>query len=199
MKSAATLLATLTALVVVSTARSGGFPRFGTDCARADFSSQGRTVRAAFCKAHGGSGGAVVVLHGCGGFSTFDHRIVTGLPAYGIATYDVDYFGLTPPPGDKGFCNGGRAGVDSFGIWTRVALDAVPRCVTCQVFNTSGSSAGRWVAASLSVRPRQRRSPGDSRRSWASQRGRSAHSRSPPSCHPRFSYPAATPMRYLFR
>ena len=124
MKSAATLLATLTALVVVSTARSGGFPRFGTDCVRADFSSQGRTVRAAFCKAHGGSGGAVVVLHGCGGFSTFDHRIVTGLPAYGIATYDVDYFGLTPPPGEKGFCNGGRAGVDSFGIWTRVALDA---------------------------------------------------------------------------
>lgn len=65
------------------------------------------------------------MLHGCGGFSTFDHRLVTSLPAYGISTYDVDYFGLTPPTGGKGFCNGaGGRGFDVFGIWRQIAVDA---------------------------------------------------------------------------
>jgi dienelactone hydrolase len=66
----------------------------------------------------------VVVLHGCGGFSTFDHRIVATLPAYGISTLDVDYFGLTPPRGNKGFCDGGGRDFTVFGIWTQIAIDA---------------------------------------------------------------------------
>jgi dienelactone hydrolase len=65
------------------------------------------------------------VLHGCGGFSTFDHRIVTRLPAYGISTYDVDYFGPTPPPGKKGFCNRfGDGGFDPFPTWVQETVDA---------------------------------------------------------------------------
>jgi dienelactone hydrolase len=121
-KLTAAFLFTVTALVAIPSSGAGGFPRFTTGCARADFASQARTVRAEFCKAHGGSGGAVVVLHGCGGFSTFDHRLVTSLPRLGLATYDVDYFGLTPPPGSKGFCEGG--GYDAFGVWTQIAIDA---------------------------------------------------------------------------
>jgi dienelactone hydrolase len=121
-KLTAAFLFTVAALVAIPGAGAGGFPRFGTGCARADFASQGKTVRAEFCKADGGSGGAVVVLHGCGGFSTFDHRLVTNLPRYGLATYDVDYFGLTPPPGAKGFCDGGAHG--SFRVWTQIAIDA---------------------------------------------------------------------------
>ena len=81
-------------------------------------------MRAEFCRAHVGSGAAVVVLHGCGGFSTFDHRLVTELPAYGISTFDVDYFGLTPPLGKRGFCDGGGRGQDFFGTWTKIAIDA---------------------------------------------------------------------------
>ena len=83
-------------------------------------------MRAELCRARHGTGAAVVVLHGCGGFSTFDHRLVTSLPAYGISTLDVDYFGLTPPAGSKGFCGGGgrRLGFDVFGVWTRIVLDA---------------------------------------------------------------------------
>jgi dienelactone hydrolase len=71
----------------------------------------------------------VVVLHGCGGFSTFDHRIVATLPRYGISTLDVDYFALTPPTGGKGFCNGGGGGraFDVFDVWTRTALDAAAK------------------------------------------------------------------------
>lgn len=81
-------------------------------------------MRAEFCRAGDGSGRAVIVLHGCGGFSTFDHRIVTRLPAYGISTLDVDYFGLTPPVGHKGFCGGGGRDPNVFGVWTRIAIDA---------------------------------------------------------------------------
>ena len=67
---------------------------------------------------------AVIVLHGCGGFDTFDHRLTAELPRYGIATLDVDYFGPTPPPGRKGFCDVFARGRDVFGTWERVAADA---------------------------------------------------------------------------
>jgi dienelactone hydrolase len=67
---------------------------------------------------------AVVVLHGCGGFSTFDHRLVTTLPDHGIATLDVDYFGPTPPPGRKGFCDAGGGIAGAFGTWVRLTRDA---------------------------------------------------------------------------
>jgi hypothetical protein len=80
---------------------SGGFPRFGAGCKRDDFESGGSTVRAELCRSHAAGGRAVVVLHGCGGFSTFDHRLVTTLPTYGISTLDVDYFGPTPHRGTR--------------------------------------------------------------------------------------------------
>ena len=66
----------------------------------------------------------MIVLHGCGGFSTFDHRLATTLPRDGISTLDVDYFGATPPPGRKGFCNAHGAVGTAFGTWIRIADDA---------------------------------------------------------------------------
>jgi dienelactone hydrolase len=102
-------------------AAAGGFPRFGGDCSRDDFAVSGSTVRAELCRAQAAGGRAAVVLHGCGGFSTFDHRLVAELPRYGISTLDVDYFGLTPPPGRKGFCDArGRIG-GAFSTWVRIA------------------------------------------------------------------------------
>jgi dienelactone hydrolase len=99
------------------------FPHFAGGCGRADFVSAGAHIRAERCgPAHGRR--AVIVLHGCGGFSTFDHEIAADLPRYGISTLYVDYFGPTPPLGDKGFCNGGGRGEDPFPIWEQVARDA---------------------------------------------------------------------------
>jgi dienelactone hydrolase len=66
----------------------------------------------------------VIVLHGCGGFSTFDHRLAADLPRYGMSTLYVDYFGPTPPGGSKGFCGGGGGGIDPFPTWDQVAADA---------------------------------------------------------------------------
>jgi dienelactone hydrolase len=66
----------------------------------------------------------VIVLHGCGGFSTFDHSLAADLPALGIATLDVDLYGRTPPPGDKGFCGVRNYPVDPFPVWEQVAADA---------------------------------------------------------------------------
>jgi dienelactone hydrolase len=64
------------------------------------------------------------VLHGCGGFSTFDHQLAADLPRFGIATLYVDYFGPTPPPGKRGFCSGPIGTTDPFPTWQRVAADA---------------------------------------------------------------------------
>jgi dienelactone hydrolase len=103
-----------------------GFPHFGAECSRADFPSGGTTIRAELCRAAAGSrpGRAVVVLHGCGGFSTFDHRLVTELPSFGVSTLDVDYFVPTPPPGTKGFCNARSRAREAFPRWVEVAQDA---------------------------------------------------------------------------
>ena len=93
-------------------------------CVRADFPSSGTTVRAERCGPASGAR-AVIVLHGCGGFSTFDHRLAAGLPRDGISTLYVDYFGPTPPSGTKGFCGGrGFSGGDPFPTWEQVASDA---------------------------------------------------------------------------
>jgi dienelactone hydrolase len=77
-------------------------PRIAASCADADFASGGRTVRARLCLPAGASSThrvpAVVVLHGCGGFGTLDQLLARQLPANGIASEYVDYFGLTPPP-----------------------------------------------------------------------------------------------------
>jgi dienelactone hydrolase len=108
----------------VGSAHASGrpFPRFGAGCVRADFRSGGETIRAERCGPASGKR-AVIVLHGCGGFSTFDHTLAADLPRLAIATLDVDYFEPTPPPGTKGFCEG-FAGANPFPAWERVAVDA---------------------------------------------------------------------------
>jgi dienelactone hydrolase len=108
------------------------FPRFHLrTCGRADFESEGTRVRAELCRATRNvrAGRAVVVLHGCGGFSTFDHRLAGDLPQKGIATLYVDFFGPTPPTGRRGFCGGPRPHraflrENLFGRWQRVVVDA---------------------------------------------------------------------------
>lgn len=102
-----------------------GFPVFGAGCVRADFRSAGTTVRAERCGPASGPR-AVIVLHGCGGFGTFDHTLAVDLPRFGIATLDVDLFARTPPPGDKGFCEGfrGSPARDPFPVWEQTAADA---------------------------------------------------------------------------
>ena len=104
---------------------TSGFPRFGAGCARADFTSGGATVRAERCGPPSGRR-AVIVLHGCGGFGTFDHTLAVDLPRFGIATLDVDLFARTPPPGTQGFCDGGggAGAVDPFPLWEQTAADA---------------------------------------------------------------------------
>lgn len=98
-------------------------PHFGPGCSRADYTSAGAAVRAIRCGPASGTR-AVIVLHGCGGFSTFDHRLTAELPRYGITTLDVAFFDPTPPPGSKGFCDGLYRGPDPFPVWERVAVDA---------------------------------------------------------------------------
>jgi dienelactone hydrolase len=110
-----------------SAASGGGFPRFGAGCSRDDLSVSGQRVRAELCRAAGEARRAVVVLHGCGGFSTFDHRVVTALPKDGISTLDVDYFGLTPPPDSKGFCNAAGAIGSAFPTWIRTVAAAAAK------------------------------------------------------------------------
>ena len=101
------------------------FPSIAPYCHRADFSSQGHTVRAALCREAGTANlPAVVVLHGCGGFGGIDQILARDVPAHGVATYYVDYFGLTPQPSTRGFC-GAHHGVErSFRIWQRLVVDA---------------------------------------------------------------------------
>ena len=99
------------------------FPHFGAGCSRADFRSAGTVIRAERCGPASGRR-AVIVLHGCGGFSTFDHSLVADLPRFGITTLDVDYFAPTPPPGTKGYCDVWTHRADLFGTWERVAADA---------------------------------------------------------------------------
>jgi dienelactone hydrolase len=111
------------ALVAAPAHAARPFPRFGAGCVRADFQSGGTTIRAERCGPASGAR-AVVVLHGCGGFDTFDHRLTTGLPAYGIATLDVDYFAPTPPPGRRGFCDVWTRPTGLFARWERVATTA---------------------------------------------------------------------------
>jgi dienelactone hydrolase len=114
--------ACLVALAGSSTAVA--FQHFGSGCSRDDFRSGGAPVRAELCRAGTGATRAVVVLHGCGGFSTFDHRLAVELPHYGISTLDVDYFEPTPPPGKKGFCDAHGSVGNVFATWIRVVDDA---------------------------------------------------------------------------
>jgi dienelactone hydrolase len=136
---AAFVVVLLSAPVTVAQA----FPHYGTGCSRADFTSSGTTVRAELCRTPFTGGRAVVVLHGCGGFSTFDHRIVTQLPRYGISTLAVDFFGPTPPPGSKGFC-GERGGGDPFPVWIQVAKDAAASLRATKGIDRAGVGVVGW-------------------------------------------------------
>jgi len=107
------LVAGVLALAAPAAARP--FPHV-RGCVRADFDG----VRAERCGPASGQR-AVIVLHGCGGFSTFDHRLAAALPRYGIATLYVDYFARTPPPGNRGFCNVWTRPLDLFSTWERIA------------------------------------------------------------------------------
>lgn len=101
------------------------FPSIAPYCHRADFSSRGHTVRAALCRQTGTADlPAVVVLHGCGGFGGIDQILARDLPLHDVATYYVDYFGLTPPPGNRGFCGGHVDFERTFRTWQRVVVDA---------------------------------------------------------------------------
>jgi dienelactone hydrolase len=124
-------------------------------CVRADFHSSGTIVRAARCGRASGEG-AVIVLHGCGGFDTFDHRLASELPRYGISTLYVDYFGPTPPSGNRGFCGGIRSGPDPFPTWQQVAVDAAkslrPRFTHVGAVGWS-LGAGVAIAAAVDTRP----------------------------------------------
>jgi dienelactone hydrolase len=117
-----------------SSAAAHPFPHFTQPfCARHDFKSAGTHVRAELCRAteDQAAGRAVVILHGCGGFNTFDHRLADSLPAAGVSTYYIDFFAPTPPPGTRGWCGGGGSHaadsrrVDVFARWARVVDDAV--------------------------------------------------------------------------
>ncbi len=113
------------ALAVTGVAAHGAtrpFPHVA-GCVRADFSSAGTNVRAERCGPADGAR-AVIVLHGCGGFNTFDHRITADLPRYGISTLYVDYFGPTPPSGSKGFCDVWTRRKEVLPTWELVARDA---------------------------------------------------------------------------
>jgi dienelactone hydrolase len=103
-------------------------PRIAPSCVESDFTSGGRSVRARLCLPEDVSATrrapAVIVLHGCGGFGTLDQTLAHQLPQHGIATYYVDYFGLTPPPSRKGFCNAHGAVGDAFATWLRITRDA---------------------------------------------------------------------------
>jgi dienelactone hydrolase len=132
------------ALALATAANGGGFPRFGGGCMRDDLSIAGNTVRAELCRAPSPSSRAVVVLHGCGGFSTFDHRIVTTLPKDGISTLDVDYFGLTPPPGTKGFCNAGGSIGGAFELWIRTVSAAAAKLRATPGISSRGVGIVGW-------------------------------------------------------
>ena len=122
LRGLALVAGTLSVAAVTAHAAIRPFPHVA-GCVRADFPSSGTMIRAERCGPAGGAR-AVVVLHGCGGFSTFDHRLTAELPRYGISTLYVDYFGPTPPSGSKGFCNVWTRQANLFGTWERVAADA---------------------------------------------------------------------------
>ena len=122
--SRALLAGAVCLVALVASPGAGAFQRFPAGCSRDDFQSGGSNVRAELCRAAGAKR-AVVILHGCGGFSTFDHRLAVELPRHGISTLDVDYFEPTsPPPGRKGFCDGRGAVGSAFATWLRVVDDA---------------------------------------------------------------------------
>jgi|SRR5581483_372845 len=119
----AAVAALVVSLAAAAVAYAAPFPRLPRECSRSDYSSGGVLVRAALCLPAGSARApAAIVLHGCGGFDTFDHRLAVELPQAGIATLYVDYFRPTPSPGRNGFCGGGSE--DAFAVWQREVVAA---------------------------------------------------------------------------
>jgi dienelactone hydrolase len=102
-----------------------------------------------------------LVLHGCGGFDTFDHRLAVELPQAGIATLYVDYFYPTHPPGRKGFCGGvGESGRNVFAVWQQEVVAAaahvarIPGLDPRRIVVVGWSLGGGLAVASARERPR---------------------------------------------
>ena len=128
------------------TAVAAPFPRLPRECVRSDFRSAGAPVRAALCLPAGSARvPAAIVLHGCGGFDTLDHRLAVELPQAGIASFYVDYFDPTPPPGTKGFCSGDRgSGRDVFAVWRQEVVDAAAHLRNEQRVDSSRLALVGW-------------------------------------------------------
>src|SRR5205823_3698105 len=120
-------LATVAGAFLLLTAPAHGstrpFPRFGSGCARSDFKSSVGAIRAERCGPASGPR-AAAVLHGCGGFSTFDHQLAVDLPRFGISTLYLDYCAPRPPSGSRGYCSFGHADRSLFGLWEQAAAGA---------------------------------------------------------------------------
>jgi dienelactone hydrolase len=148
------LVTAVVALVVSPTSAvfgassAGPLPRIAAGCQELDFTSAGRAVRARLCLPGGASAThrlpGVIVLHGCGGFGALDEIVARELPPHGIATYYVDYFGLTPPPSRKGFCNAGGSIDGAFAIWSRIARDATRSLKTVPGIEPARVGAVGW-------------------------------------------------------
>jgi dienelactone hydrolase len=136
-------------------AMGGTFPRFPRTCSRADFLSGEVRVRSEFCHAGQSNAPAVIVLHGCGGFSTFDHRLATSLPSYGFATLDIDYFARTRPPNRKGFCRHGGDPLRALATWISVVDDAHAKLLALHVKSVgiAGWSLGGDLAVAAAAGP----------------------------------------------
>lgn len=156
--------ALVAALVLASVGAAGAdaapFPRMPPHCVASDYRSGGARVRAAVCLPAGRTPAPVaIVLHGCGGFDTFDHRLAVDLPRAGVATMYIDYFDPTPPPGRKGWCNGGGDGgsaQDVFAVWQREVVDAAAHLRTVPRVDASrialvGWSLGGGVAVATAL------------------------------------------------
>jgi acetyl xylan esterase AXE1 len=140
------------------------FPRISALCHRADFSSRGHRVRAALCRpASSARLPAVVVLHGCGGFGGVDEVLARDLPSHGVATYYIDYFGLTPESSKRGFCGSPRI-ESSFETWQRIVVDAtnalkrMPGIDPARVGAIGWSLGGGLRSSRASTAPERRRS-----------------------------------------
>jgi dienelactone hydrolase len=159
------LVGLVLASVRIAAADAARFPRMPPECVPSNYRSGGVEVRAALCRPPERTPAPVaVVLHGCGGFDTFDHRLAVELPTAGIATLYLDYFDATPPPGRKGWCDGGgesgsRRNV--FAVWQREVVDAAAHLRAVRGIDASrvalvGWSLGGAVAVATAVADKRR-------------------------------------------
>jgi dienelactone hydrolase len=170
MRVAGLLVSLVLAWLVLAPATVAGvdaapFPTMPPQCVTSDYRSGGAKVRAALClPAKGTPAPVAIVLHGCGGFDTFDHRLAIDLPTAGIATLYLDYFDPTPPPDGKGWCNGGGgggSGRDVFAVWEREVVAAAAHLRAVHSVDASrvalvGWSLGGGVAVATALAHKHR-------------------------------------------